>query len=40
MAYLDKGKQTLYYEASLTAEIHQKIKDLSLSDYQACTAVT
>lgn len=40
MAYLDKGKQTLYYEASLTAEVHRKIKDLSRLDYEACTEVT
>lgn len=40
MAYLDKGKQALYYEASLTAEVHKKIKGLSALNYKACTEVT
>lgn len=40
MAYLDKGKKTLYYEARLTAELHRKIKDLSPLDYKACAEVT
>lgn len=30
MAYLDKGKRTLYCETSLTAEVHRKIKSLRL----------